>query len=824
MRDITEITTGWTLEPTRLAADAPAGFPTSPVTATVPGCVHTDLLDHALIPDPYFHKNEDGQHWIGRSAWTYRTSIDAVAEAGRTYELVFDGLDTVAHVELNGETLGDTANMHRTYRFDVTHLLRDGGNDLVVGFAPVREYTDAVVAEAGERPNVYPEPSQYVRKMACNFGWDWGPTLVTAGMWKSVRLESWQTARLAAVRPVARVDGSDGVLEVEIDVRADGGDERSLEVTVEVAGVVGTASVPAGGGTVRTQVTVPGVDVWWPRGYGEQPLYDVEVSLSADGAGLDTWTRRTGFRNVSLVTEPDDAGMSFVVTVNDTPVFVRGVNWIPDDCFVSRVGIDDYRERISRAAEANVNMLRIWGGGIYEKDELFDVCDELGVLVWQDFLFACSAYPETEELVAEVDAEARENVARLMPHPSLALWNGNNENIWGFFDWGWKEPLDGKDWGLGYYLDVLPRAVAETDPSRPYWAGSPYSGTMDRHPNDPAYGNHHSWEVWNREDYTAYADERPRFVSEFGYQAPPAWSTLAASVDDDPVLFDSPGVLHHQKAVDGNGKLASGMAAHLPEPVDTDDWHYLTQLNQAKAITFGVEHYRALWPHCAGAILWQLNDCWPVTSWAAIDGAGRLKPLWYAMRRLYADRILIQRTDDSGQRQVVVVNDGPTPWQGELSVVRHDVAGERLAEATIPVSVGARDSVSVPVPAVVATAGDPTRELVVAGLDGHRSVALFVEDRDAALEPARFDVDVEAVDGGVAVTVTARTLLRELVLNSDRIDPGSEVDDQLVTLLPGEKHVFRVSTTAAASDPRWSTAPVLRCLNDTVRAAVPVAV
>ncbi|WP_286219292.1 hypothetical protein [Paraoerskovia sediminicola] len=297
--------------------------------------------------------------------------------------------------------------------------------------------------------------------------------------------------------------------------------DAPLDVVVEVAGFEARIVAPVHGGTVAAAVTVPDVSVWWPRGHGEQPLYDVRVSLASGGVDLDSWVRRTGFRNVSLSTQDDDAGMSFVIAVNDQPVFVRGVNWIPDDCFVSRVGIDDYRERISQAAAANVNLLRIWGGGLYEKDELYDVCDEMGILVWQDFLFACAAYPETDDLVAEVEGEARDNVARLMPHPSLVLWNGNNENIWGFFDWGWQEPLDGKDWGLGYYTGVLPRVVAQTDPSRPYWPGSPYSGSLDIHPNDPDHGNHHSWEVWNRADYTSYAEDRPRFVSEFGYQAPP---------------------------------------------------------------------------------------------------------------------------------------------------------------------------------------------------------------------------------------------------------------------------------------------------------------
>ena len=820
MRRSRDLHRGWTVEPGRLAPDASVDLPTDPLPATVPGCVHTDLLDHGLLPDPFHHTNEDTQHWVGRSAWTYRTSFTVEDPDAARHDLVFDGLDTVARVELNGRTLGRTENMHRTHRFDVGDHLRPGRNDLLVELTPVREYTDAVLAQTGPRPNEYPEPFQYVRKMACSFGWDWGPTLTTAGIWKDVRLESWRGARIGAVRPVAGLDDGDGVLAVEVDVVADGqAGDGPLTVTVEVDGRSASTTLPAGGsGTARLQVRVPDVEVWWPTGHGDQPLYGVTVDLEEAGTPLDRWSRRTGFRTVSVTSEPDEAGTSFVLTVNDVPLFVRGVNWIPDDALVSRVTAADYRERLGQAAAAGVTLVRVWGGGIYERDELYDVCDELGLLVWQDFLFACAAYPETPTLLREVEAEARENVTRLMPHPSLVLWNGNNENLWGFVDWGWREQLDGKEWGLGYYTDLLPRVLAETDPSRPYVPGSPFSPSPELHPNDPDHALHHSWDVWNRLDYRAYTDVRPRFVAEFGYQAPPAWSTLVGAVEDDPVRPDSAGVLHHQKAADGNGKLARGMAPHLPDPVDVDDWHYLTQVTQAQAITVAVEHYRALWPHCSGAILWQLNDCWPVTSWAAVDGAGRRKPLWYALRRLYADRLLLVRPGGGaggpGGLEVVLVNDAPDAVAGVATVRRRRLTGEVLATWTGEVDVPARGRAAVGPPPDVAVPGDPAEELLEVEAAGLRTLHLFVEDRELRLPPPRREVDVRDVAGGVEVTVVARSLVRHLVLNSDRLDPASTVDDQLVTLLPGDRHTFRVRTTVAAADPRWSSAPALRCLGD----------
>ncbi|SDB85908.1 beta-mannosidase [Sanguibacter gelidistatuariae] len=808
-----DLTDDWVLRVGVPDGTAPQDVELWTVPATVPGSVHTDLLAQDLIADPYLDRNEDQQHWIGRSTWEYRTTFQGVAD-GTRHELAFDGLDTVASIEVNGTHVASTANMHREYRFDVTHLVRSGANDLVVVFGSAYDYAEQVRRTLGDRPNVYPEPFQYIRKMASNFGWDWGPTLVTAGIWKMVRLETWTTARLGGVRPFVRIDGADGVVEVHVEVERAPGTGGQLVLDVEVAGVRATATLAPGATQAVVEVRVPDVDVWWPLGYGDQPLYNLTVGLGSGDAELDVWTRRIGFRTVELQVEPDDAGTSFAIVVNGESVFVRGANWIPDDCFVARVGADRYRTRVDQAVGANINLLRIWGGGIYEKDEFYDACDEAGVLVWQDFLFACAAYPEGEPLRSEVEGEARDNVRRLMPHPSLVLWNGNNENIWGFEDWDWKEPLAGRDWGGGYYFDLLPEIVAEIDPTRPYWPGSPYSGSADLHPNDPNHGNHHSWEVWNRQDYATYADDRPRFVSEFGFQGPPQWATIERSVHDQPLAIDSPGMLHHQRADDGNGKLARGMAPHLPEPHDVEEWHYLTQLNQARAVTFAIEHYRALWPHCMGSIVWQLNDCWPVTSWAAIDGDGRRKPLWYALRRVYDDRLVVVHPSDGGGLEVVVVNDAPHPWTGDLVVERMALDGTVLDRFTVAVDASARASVQVALPPAVARAVDEAGEVLVATLGDRRAVRPFAEDVALRLVDPGLRTVVRETKEGVAVEVHATGFARDLVLAADRVAPGAEVDDQLVTLLPGESHTFHVRTTVAADDPRWYGAHVLFCVND----------
>ncbi|MEV4386271.1 glycoside hydrolase family 2 protein [Micromonospora sp. NPDC049580] len=804
---------GWTLRAAP-GAQVPAAIAGQAVPATVPGCVHTDLLDAGLIPDPYLDDNELSLAWIGRTDWHYRTTFRRPPGHHDRIDLVCAGLDTVATISVNGVEVGRTENMHRGHRFDVSSLLRDGDNDLAVAFDSAYRYAEAQRDRLGDRPNAYPEPFQFVRKMACNFGWDWGPTLVTAGIWQDIGLHAWSTARLATVRPLVTLAGSDGRVDVHVEVERVA--DVPLTVRATVAGVSADVVVPAGQRTAVLSLTVREPALWWPRGYGEQARHLLEVTLHApDGETLDGWSRRVGFRSVRLDTTPDEHGTPFVLSVNDVPVVVRGVNWIPDDVFPTRITRDRLAGRFDQAIGANVNLLRVWGGGRYESEDFYDLADERGLLVQQDFLFACAAYPEEEPFASEVAAEAAEQVTRLTPHPSLVLWTGNNENIWGWHDWDWQEPLAGRTWGRGYYLDVLPRIVGELDPTRPYWPGSPWSGTETIHPNDPAHGTTHIWDVWNTDDYTKYREYVPRFVAEFGYQAPPAYATLRRALSDEPLASDSPGMAHHQKAADGDAKLQRGLDAHLPSPADFDDWHYLTQLNQARAIQLGVEHFRSHRDICAGTIVWQLNDCWPVTSWSAVDGDGRRKPLWYALRHAYADWLLTVQPRDGGLA-LVAVNETGQPWRSSASVTRLTLDGEPRAKTTVELDVPAYAAVTLALPADLTRPEDARRELLVAeaGETAERALWFFAEDRDIDWPAAAWDATVEPVDGGQRVRVTARTVLRDLTLFPDRLDASATVDSALVTLLPDESTIFTVRSRAPLDPTALTSRPVLRSVND----------
>ena len=820
-------TTAWESVPDGLKGPLAGGVP-----AKVPGCVHTDLIAAGLLSDPYHGAAEADQHWIGLQTWSYFYSLNltekSVELTSQHCDLICDGLDTIAEIRLNGRTIGTSANMHRRNVFPARSYIGAGPNLFEIRFTPALEHAAAMAELVGERPHTNEHPYNLIRKMACNFGWDWGPCLITAGIWKGIGLRVWNDARIADVGVFATTTpsdagGWDGQLRVDVQIE---GETRFSAITVRVSGNGSTAEavVPAEDWTT-VEMTVSDIQPWWPHSLGDQPLYEVEVSFHSDVRILDNLTRRTGFRTVQLDTTPDadGKGATFGLSINGVQVFVRGLDWIPDDTFPSRITAERYRERIQQAKDANSDLLRVWGGGLYETEAFYEACDELGMMVWQDFALACAAYPEEEPFRGEFEAEARDNVIRLSAYPSLVLWNGNNENIWGYEDWNWEAQLQGRTWGAGYYYELFPAIVAELDPSRPYWPGSPSSGSADLYSNDPNYGCMHIWDVWNARDYTSYDDYSPRFVAEFGYQGPATFATWARTLDPADRSATSDAMLVHQKATGGNDKLNNGITPHLPMPgegtADFDDWLFLMQVQQARAVRYGIERWRSLRGRCLGSVVWQINDCWPVTSWAALDlgtnAAGetvaRRKPLWYAIRSSYADHLVTLQRGDSGWR-AVLVNDGQDTWSASGTIAMRAFDGEtlwsrELAETLAPRS--RKDLVLSDLPATDRT----DVAFVVTATGAERAVKLLVEDVDAALPEPRFDARVERTTAGVAVIVTARTFLRSLCLFPDRVSEDAWADSELVDLFGGETHTFLIGGDVA--DDSFGDlvhAPVLRSI------------
>ncbi len=841
---------GWTVRPTDGPVPDDVGH--GAVEATVPGCVTTDLIGAGLVPDPYLDANEALLAWVGRTGWRYETSFEVPpAGDGERTDLVCEGLDTIATVRLNGLEVGRASDMHLCYRWDVSSLLAPGTNHLEIEFEAAVDAAERWEAELGPRPNVSAHPYNALRKMACNYGWDWGPDLPTCGIWRPVALERWHVARIAAVRPLSWVllpgagegapttleeeappagPGSpvtaQAVLEAHVDIERGAGAAQELSVEVSVAGRCATAEVPAGASSVVVRLELPEVDLWWPHGYGAQPLYDLNVCLRARGDEVfATWPRRTGFPAGRVGRGPDERGSRLGFVVNGRAVNVRGANWVPDDCFPQRVSRERYRERLSQAVGANMNLLRVWGGGIFESEDFYGLADELGLMVWQDFLLACAAYAEEPPLRPLFEAEARQAVTRLCAHPSLAAWSGGNENIWGHEDWGWKDKLGGLTWGEAYYFDVFPSVVGELDPTRAYMAGSPWSFGHDAHPNDARFGSKHVWDVWNEKDYLAYREHQPQFVSEFGFQGPPTWSTLTRSLTARPLDLGMPELAVHQKAAQGNDKLARWAALRFPQPEAFEDWHWATSLVQARAVALGVEYWRALVPRCRGTVVWQLNDCWPVVSWSAVDGDGRLKPLWYALRHAYADRLLTIQPPEAGEggaegaMVLALVNDSKSTWRADIDVARTSFSGEVLASTTVAAEVAPGASERRLLPAGLTAAGRPAGEVLVATGADRRAVWFYAEDKDLELPPPSLSARWRRTPEGYAIEVEADGLQRDVALLADKVAPEAHVDDMLVTLPAGQRHTFEVRSPELA-DPDALLAPtVLRSANQLVHGA-----
>lgn len=814
----TSLHSGWTVS--TVSGPVPHGIAGTGFPATVPGCVHTDLLAAGLIADPFDGSNEVDQQWIGDTDWRFESTFDWADDGSDRHDLVAAGLDTIATIEINGAVVGHTENQHRSYRFDIAKALVPGRNGISVEFAAPVPAAIRRSEQHGPRPHANHHPYNAIRKMACNFGWDWGIDVATSGIWRTIGIESWSEVRIASVRPLVGFDGSTGVLTAHIELeQAVPGSGLATEITVTVGARQETTVTDTTGATV--QVLIPEVDRWWPIGHGKQPLYEVAVAagpVTGGGArvsGPSTWTGRVGFRTVDLDVEPDAGGTPFEIRVNGELVQVRGANWIPDHAFLTDIDADRYGRRIADAVEANMNLLRVWGGGIYESEEFYARCDELGVLVWQDFLFACAAYSEEDWLAVEVEAEARQAIIRLSGHPSLVIWNGNNENIWGYVEWGWRPLLAGRTWGNGYYRELLPNLLAELDPTRPYSPGSPYSFTEYLHPNDQNNGTVHIWDVWNEVDYSGYREDTPRFVAEFGFQGPPAWSTLSRVVRDEPLDPYGVDMLVHQKADEGNLKLERGLRGHLPKPRTIEEWHYATQLNQANAIRFGIEHFRSLAPYNTGSVVWQLNDNWPVISWAAVDFDEHRKPLWYALRAANRPRLATIQPRD-GRLSLILLNDTPQLWTGSITVTRQAFDGTVLAGEELTGIVAERGVATIGLSAALSTAERLSGELLIASF-GDASFARatwnYAEIVDQELDIDPITATASRIDTGYRVSVSARSYVRDIVLQVDRIDPRATVDDSLVTLLAGETAHFRVTSSVAGDPAEYLQALVLRHAN-----------
>jgi len=664
--------------------------------ATVPGVVHQDLFAAGRIPDPFIGMNEKSVQWVGECDWLYRCTFDLPASLDlENVDLCFDGLDTFAIIWINGERILTSDNMFIPQRVSVKSRLKESQNEIHILFESAWKRGKERETIHGQMKVWNTDPSRvYVRKMQCQYGWDWSPFLVTAGIWRSSHLDFYNS-RISDMHCLVVVaeDLKSAILTVNLQVQAVKRRNLNLHLTLyDPAGnMVSEAVIPAVNVELKHAFSINPPQLWWPHGYGGQPLYRILVSLTQGDQVLDEQEQRLGLRRARLIQEPlpDETGTTFYFEINGTPIFCGGANWVPADSFIPRLKPEDYRSWLKLAADANMNMIRIWGGGIYEEDIFYDTCDELGLMVWQDFMFSCAIYPTPEWFLNSVRAEVIANVRRLRHHPCLVIWCGNNEDYtiarsFNLYDPDFNDNFNNTSFpAREIYERLLPQVCNQLDPDRPYWRGSPYNGTTGK--DDLIRGDNHSWKIWFDllADHHDFPQIGGRFVSEFGVQAYPHRLTLASFASPEDLKPHSQTIEYHDKAPGAPQRLAAYLAANVPLPSsDIDMYIYATQFIQAETLAEAYRAWRRNWGgprhySTSGALVWQLNDCWPAISWSVIDYYRRPKPAYYVTRRALAP-IVVELAPTGSGAAVYAVNNSSQSISADLEVRGFALDGEKV--------------------------------------------------------------------------------------------------------------------------------------------------
>lgn len=824
------LSAGWQVKASDATLDLPAEFAALDgwLPANVPGSVHQDLLRAGRIPDPFFGTNEHDVKWIGETDWLYRCTFD-VPDSLLTSEqvaLCFDGLDTFVEVWLNGTLILVSENMFVPRRVDVRPLLKPTGNMLHIRFASAFLRGRALEEKYGPRLAWNGDTSRvYVRKAQYHYGWDWGPTLLTAGLWRPVYLEAY-TTRITDLHVPAEVSADLRTATLPVTLTLDHGstvpttEHITLTVFSPTGEAIHSAELPVEGDTVQHTFTLTTPELWYPLGYGKQPRYRVVATLSTGGVVLDTRELWLGLRRLRVVQDPieSEPGSSFYFEVNNIPLFAGGANWIPADSFVPRLTRDRYREWLTLAAEGNMIMLRVWGGGIYEEDVFYDLCDELGLLVWQDFMFACGMYPAHPEFLLNVRAEVEANVRRLRHHACIALWCGNNE------DYQVAEALHVYDVNFHgdfvnsnfpareIYERLLPNVCGQLDPTRLYWPGSPYGGASVA---DQTIGDRHTWEIWHgsKADYRDYPLYQGRFVSEFGMQAAPELATIEQFTRPEDRAVHSAVMNFHNKAGEGPQRLDHYLAQNTGEASTLAEYINFSQFVQSEAVAAAADGWRRRWQgegryRTAGTLVWQINDCWPVTSWALVDYFLRLKPAYYRFRRSLAQVALGIAAAD-GHAEVWLANGTLHAIDAELDLQVWALTGEKLSQQQIRVQAGANRSTELG--RFNFKAAREAGAVVSARLlQGETVLARAVLWPDP---PKRFHVP----DPGLSITIessdAAKTTLRISAARPARavvLAAGDDVkwSDNMLDIIPGDdQHVSVTGLKGDSLNMRWLDAP-----------------
>lgn len=781
--------------------------------AEVPGCVHTDLIRHNLIEDPFYRLNEHKVQWVDKKDWEYRTSFEVgrdILDKG-SVNLIFKGLDTYADVYVNDNKVLSADNMFIEHKVDVKHLLRKGNNQLRIYFhSPINEgvrrydaapYTFNSKMDLSEIGQVEgnKKVGMFGRKAPYHFGWDWGPRLVSSGICAPVILSAWDqmnivdlqirqnnlTTNKAQMTATLEIDALESG-KATIEIRNNGKTAVSKEVSIE-----------KGNKTYNVDFSIDKPKLWWPNGLGEQPLYTIEANAKSKTA-VTHKSQRIGLRTVELVRENDSDGISFYFKVNGHPVFMKGANYIPSDIFQTRVTDQMYRNLIGTAKLSNFNMIRIWGGGIYEKDIFYDLCDEAGILVWQDFMYACSMYPGDDKFLSNVKEEAAYQIKRLRNHPSIAMWCGNNEILAGWQAWGWKKKAieaGTKDidqmWDnyVKIFHKIIPQQIETYDNQRPYWSSSPSAGLgVVRKLNT---GDDHFWGVWHaRKPFSEYQTHIARFMSEYGFQSFPEMRTVKTYTAPEDYDIFSEVMQSHQRSPIGNSTIDYYMMQEYDKrPRDFESFLYVGQVIQAEGIKFALEGHRRASPFCMGTLYWQFNDCWPVASWSSIDYFQRWKALQYFAKKGFEPLLVSPYIQDS-TLGVNIINDKLEKLNATLQLSVLDISGKEVWKKSIAVDIPANSNAKyyeVNLQEFLRDK-DKSRNFLVAKLIAADKVCsentlYFCPVKELALEAPKLKLTTTAIDGGYKIGISTDKLAKNVYLSIG--DNDGFFSDNYFDLYPG---------------------------------------
>ncbi len=827
-KELIPLNAGWEFRQ-RLPADG--ATPAAWRPAQVPGDVHLDLLRNQLIPDPFYRDNEAKLQWIENADWEYRQTLPVSAELLQHghVELVFDGLDAFCEVSLNGQPVLTANNMFRTWRVDAKPFLHPGDNTLLVVFPSPIKAAEKIAEGDHWRVPIGIADKTYVRKAAYEYGWDWGPRFVTSGIWRPAWLDVWDGARISGLH-VRQRDVSAAVAHVDVEVEVLASADMAADVNVmyglarydepaeKGASVARRVALHAGLNHIDLPVEILHPALWWPAGAGAQPLYGFSARLQSGTEVVDVCHVRTGLRSVELRRQPDAWGRSFEFVINGVPIFAKGADVIPFDSFPNRVTAREYRRVLESARDANMNMIRHWGGGYYETDEFYDLCDELGIMVWQDCMFGNDWQPGAYDFKLNVAQEIEDQVTRLRDHPSIVLWCGNNETE-SAFTWAvhsrsitpeaqiqmWKDYLT-------LFYGVVGQTVRRLDPERPFWSSSSTTD-FDSNAEDPssAYktGDFHDWSVWHgRVPFSDYEKHLNRFVSEYGFQSFPEMRTVEAfTAPEDRTGILTPVMLAHQKNQQGNSIIHDYLLKDYQEPKDFPSFLYVSQVLQAEGIKVGAEHLRRHRPEVMGSLFWQLNDCWPVASWSSIDYYGRWKALQFYARRFYAPVLVSPHVED-GALAVYLVSDRLAPVAGSLRVRVMSLDGATLDDTTRAVQIPAGSSqvyLRTPLSELTAKGIDFSKVFVAADLtaDGRSlssNLVYLVPTREIHLPAAPVTAELAPAAGGATLRLGARVLARSVHVTFGHLD--AKLSDDYFDLIPNQPVEIAVTSPAALEDLR----------------------